>query len=205
MDGYRISQAARETGFSASALRFYEQEGIVVPERMDNGYRRYDERSLTALRFIARAKRLGLSLEESAELLALLDQESCDPVQARMRELVNHRIDAANDQAADLVAFAAELQRVAHRLATHTPDGPCDDACGCTSDAAVSDAVVSDAVLPSAATTALPVLPPLAAGGHEPASMSCSQDISGIARNFPCATIFRRSNAFWWKWPENSG
>ena len=39
MNGYRISEAARATGFSLSALRFYEQEGVVVPERTSTGYR----------------------------------------------------------------------------------------------------------------------------------------------------------------------
>ena len=118
-----------------------------------------------ALRFIARAKRLGLSLDESAELLTLLDEENCDPVQARMRELVSHRIDAANDQVADFVAFTAELQRVANRLATHTPDGPCDDTCGCASDAA---------------TTALPVLRPITLADRERARMSCSMEPADI-------------------------
>ncbi|MFV2063892.1 MAG: MerR family transcriptional regulator [Chloroflexota bacterium] len=134
MDGYRISEAARETGFSASALRFYEQQGIVVPERTDNGYRSYDERAMGALRFIARAKRLGLSLEETAELLALLDEDECGPIQSRMRSMVSQRIDQAHEQVTDLVSFTAELQRVAARLGTHTPHGPCDGTCGCTAD-----------------------------------------------------------------------
>jgi len=170
MDGYQISEAARETGFSASALRFYEQQGIVVPERAANGYRSYDERAMSALRFIARAKRLGLSLEESTELLALLDEEDCDPVQARMQELVSHRIRAANDQAADLIAFTAELQRVADRLGTHTPDGPCDADCGCTSD------VVSSAVTASG----LPVLQPASPSGPGVAEISCSTDPAAV-------------------------
>lgn len=37
MDEYKISQAARATGFTVSALRFYEKEGVVVRERTDTG------------------------------------------------------------------------------------------------------------------------------------------------------------------------
>ena len=165
MDGYRISEAAREAGFSASALRFYEQQGIVVPERAENGYRRYDERSIGSLRFIARAKRLGLTLDETAELLALLDDDDCAPVQSRMRSMVKARIDEAQDQVADLVAFTAELQRVASRLGTHTPHGPCDDGCGCTTEPAGRDLQVVDSV-------------PLAGGadGH----VACSLDADAV-------------------------
>jgi DNA-binding transcriptional MerR regulator len=165
MDGYRISDAARETGFSASALRFYEQQGIVVPERSGNGYRTYDERSIASLRFISRSKRLGLSLAETAELLALLDDDACDPVQSRMSSMVSDRIDRAQEQVADLVEFTAELQRVAARLGSHTPDGACDDACGCTTDSA---------------STALAVVQPVALAGLEQAHISCSLDAGSV-------------------------
>jgi hypothetical protein len=37
MGGYKISEAARATGFTESALRFYEREGVVVPERTETG------------------------------------------------------------------------------------------------------------------------------------------------------------------------
>jgi DNA-binding transcriptional MerR regulator len=84
MDGYRISEAARATGFSVSALRFYEQEGVVVPERTATGYRCYRDDHVDALRFVARGKQLGLSLDDITELLALLDREECTPLQERI-------------------------------------------------------------------------------------------------------------------------
>ena len=96
MTGYKISEAARATGFSVSALRFYEQEGVVVPERATTGYRSYRDDDLESLRFVARGKQLGLSLEEITELLDLLDGEECAPVQTRIRHLVNERIGQAH-------------------------------------------------------------------------------------------------------------
>lgn len=131
INGYKISEAARAKGFTESALRFYEQEGVVVPDRTDTGYRDYGEDDLESLRFVARAKRLGLRLEEITELLALLQDDECHPVQARMRQLVTERIDEGQRQVADLVAFTAQLQAAAAHLAVHTPDGACDDDCGC--------------------------------------------------------------------------
>jgi DNA-binding transcriptional MerR regulator len=63
-----------------------------------------------SLRFVARAKRLGLSLDQITELLALLGDDECRPVQTRMRELVTERISEAQGQVADLVAFTAQLR-----------------------------------------------------------------------------------------------
>lgn len=88
---------------------------------------------------MARAKRLGLSLEEITELLDLLRDDECRPVQTRMRHLVTNRIAEAQQQVADLVAFTAQLQETASRLTVHTPDGACDEECGCRTDPAISD------------------------------------------------------------------
>jgi DNA-binding transcriptional MerR regulator len=134
MDGLKISEAARVTGFTVSALRFYEKEGVVVPERTTTGYRAYGDDHLESLRFVARGKQLGLSLEDITELLELLDAEECAPVQTRIRHLVGERIGQAQEQIAELVAFTSQLQAAAARLGVHTPDGACDDDCGCRSE-----------------------------------------------------------------------
>jgi DNA-binding transcriptional MerR regulator len=134
MDGHRISEAARATGFTVSALRFYEQHGLVVPERTAGGYRSYGADHLESLRFVARGKQLGLSLDEITELLELLDEEECAPVQTRIRQLVEARIGQAQDQITELMAFTAQLQSAVARLGAHTPNGACDDDCGCRSD-----------------------------------------------------------------------
>jgi DNA-binding transcriptional MerR regulator len=149
MDGYTISQVAERTGFSPSALRFYEQFGLIEPDRTVAGYRTYDDADLERLWFIGRAKRFGLSLDEITEVLALLSDGKCAPVQGRLRDLVDAKIADAQAKAGELVAFTAELRRVSAALDTHTPDGPCDDACGCTSDRAADHQVVSGARLPT--------------------------------------------------------
>lgn len=134
MDVYKISDAAAASGFSESALRFYEREGIVVPARTASGYRVYRDEDLEALRFVGRAKGLGLRLAEIADLLALLRADECEPVQARMRHLVTSRIVDVQQRAAELAAFIDRLSEVADRMAANTPDGPCDDRCGCRSE-----------------------------------------------------------------------
>lgn len=82
MNTYTIGQVAEHSGFSASALRYYEQQGLLEPvERTDAGYRHYDDTSVERLRFIARAKALGCTLEEIADLAALWEAADCAPVQ----------------------------------------------------------------------------------------------------------------------------
>jgi DNA-binding transcriptional MerR regulator len=134
MSGYLIAEVAQRTGFSTSALRFYEQNGLVRPGRTPSGYRRYDDEHLETLAFIGRAKGFGLTLDEITELLGLLDQDQCAPVQDRLKDLVDTKIAEAARRIAELSSFTDELRRVAATLDNHTPDGPCDDTCGCTTD-----------------------------------------------------------------------
>lgn len=131
-----IADAAEATGFSASALRFYEKAGLVTPGRTEAGYRSYTEAHLAALRFIGRTKRLGLTLEEIAELLPLLEQERCEPVQDQLRTLVADRIAATQRRTTELIALLGQLEQMAAWLDGPPAAGACDDRCGCTTDPA---------------------------------------------------------------------
>jgi DNA-binding transcriptional MerR regulator len=134
MDALTITDAAEATGFSASALRFYETAGLVTPDRTPAGYRTYTDKHLATLRFIGRAKRLGLSLEEVAELVPLLDAAACAPVQEQLRAYVMDKIAETQRRSADLVGFLGQLQQMAAWLDTPPVDGACDDRCACAAD-----------------------------------------------------------------------
>jgi DNA-binding transcriptional MerR regulator len=132
MSGYRISEVAERTGFSPPTLRYYEEIGLVrPPERTDSGYRRYDDHAVDLFRFIARSKRLGLTLEEISGLIELWEAEECAPVQERLRDLLIAKQRAAAEQIADLESFNRELARVADRLGLPASPGACNDACAC--------------------------------------------------------------------------
>jgi MerR family redox-sensitive transcriptional activator SoxR len=67
-----IAEVARRSGVAASALRFYEQKGLIRSERTGSGHRRFPRAALRRVAFIVFAQRVGLSLEEiSAELARL--------------------------------------------------------------------------------------------------------------------------------------
>ncbi|HEX6311373.1 MAG TPA: MerR family transcriptional regulator [Acidimicrobiia bacterium] len=143
MARYTVSQMAARTGFSPSALRYYDKVGLVAPvARSEAGYRLYDERAGERLRFIARAKRLGLPLDDITDLLALWDGDECGPVQSRLGALVGAKLDDTRRSIAELGAFADELGRLQARLASARHAGPCGDGCACLADgppAAVCD------------------------------------------------------------------
>jgi MerR family transcriptional regulator, redox-sensitive transcriptional activator SoxR len=67
-----ISEAARRSGIAASALRFYEQRGLMSSERASSGHRRYPRSALRRIAFIVFAQRIGLTLEEIRAELAKL-------------------------------------------------------------------------------------------------------------------------------------
>jgi MerR family transcriptional regulator, copper efflux regulator len=136
---YQIADVAERSGFTPATLRYYEDIGLVVPAgRTPAGYRLYDDASLERLRFIARAKQLGCSLEEIADLAKAWDGGECGPVQDRLRAAVAAKIAEAQDRVAELTTFIAELHWAAVALERHRPDGPCDDDCGCASDTTVA-------------------------------------------------------------------
>lgn len=130
MTSLRISEVTEQTGVPATALRFYEKVGIVVPARTENGYRAYSPSDIARLEFVVRAKAVGLSLDEATELLALRDLDDCAPVQDRLLSLVRSRMADARVRSEELATFADELAVHLSQLRSR-PDGPCDDACGC--------------------------------------------------------------------------
>lgn len=67
-----IGELAARSGVAASALRFYEERGLIAPERNDSGHRRYARGVLRRVAFIVFAQKVGLSLDEIRAELARL-------------------------------------------------------------------------------------------------------------------------------------
>jgi MerR family transcriptional regulator, copper efflux regulator len=74
----QISELAELAEVPVSTLRYYERIGLLPsPDRSLNGYRVYDESAVEHLAFIARAKRMGVPLEQVSELIELWSTGGC--------------------------------------------------------------------------------------------------------------------------------
>ena len=71
-DVLTIGEISRRSGVAASALRFYEDKGLITSERAGTGHRRYTRPVLRRIAFIVFAQRIGLTLEEIGTELAKL-------------------------------------------------------------------------------------------------------------------------------------
>jgi MerR family transcriptional regulator, redox-sensitive transcriptional activator SoxR len=69
-----ISEVSRRSGVASSALRFYEDRGLIKSERAGSGHRRYSRAVLRRIAFIVFAQRMGLTLEEVGAELARLPE-----------------------------------------------------------------------------------------------------------------------------------
>ncbi|MBT9511255.1 MAG: MerR family DNA-binding transcriptional regulator [Acidovorax sp.] len=110
---YTISDLAKEFDLTTRAIRFYEDMGLLQPERTGPAGRNrvYSARDRTRLRLTLRAKRLGLSLTEAKEIIDLYDSPRDTGVQLRkfLDVLVVHR-KQLEGQMADLQANLEEVQ-----------------------------------------------------------------------------------------------
>jgi MerR family redox-sensitive transcriptional activator SoxR len=70
-----IGEVARRSGVAASALRFYEERGLITSERAGSGHRRYPRPVLRRIAFIVFAQKVGLTLEEIGRELGKLPPE----------------------------------------------------------------------------------------------------------------------------------
>lgn len=70
-----IGEVAARTGSATSALRFYEDRGLITSDRNEAGYRQYDPEVIRRVSFILTAQRVGLSLHEIGEALSSLPHQ----------------------------------------------------------------------------------------------------------------------------------
>lgn len=111
-----ISQAAQACGLPNKTIRYYEEIGLVVPNRQEgNDYRVYSLEDIAQLRFLQRARAVGFSLDECRELLALYanPQRRCTQVKA----LVSEKITQVDRQLIALHAIRDTLVGMANECA----------------------------------------------------------------------------------------
>ncbi len=118
---YTVTELAEQLGMTPRALRFYEDKGLVRPQRAGTT-RIYTHRDRGRLALILRGKRLGFSLREIAEWLDIYDADPAQTKQMRVLvEKVHVRIIALERQRDDLDATLDELKEI-EKAARHHLD-----------------------------------------------------------------------------------
>ncbi|MEL7149598.1 MAG: Cu(I)-responsive transcriptional regulator [Pseudomonadota bacterium] len=110
-----IGEVAERSGLPPKTIRYYEDIGLICPQRSENGYRAFRETDLHKLAFLGRARALGFSIEDCRTLLGLYEDETRESAQVKaiaaehlsaidgkiaqlqaMRETLSHLIDACH-------------------------------------------------------------------------------------------------------------
>lgn len=96
-----IGEVSKRSGVASSALRFYEERGLITSERAGSGHRRYHRSVLRRIAFIVFAQRIGLSLDEIGEELAKLPADHV-PLAEDWAQLSRAWLERIDERAAEL-------------------------------------------------------------------------------------------------------
>ena len=118
-----ISAAAEHSGLPPKTIRYYEEIGLVVPDRRENGYRDYATDDVHRLAFIHRARDLGFDIETCRKLLALYSDRS--RASADVKALAKEHLADIERKMAELEAMAKTLRHLVKNChGDNRPDCP---------------------------------------------------------------------------------
>lgn len=104
----KIGELAKATGLTPKTIRYYELHGLIEePERAESGYRYFGSDDVDRLEFIKKAKRLGLSLEEIKDVLAIHRQKQAPCV--HVLAVLDQKLEQVDTVLRDLSKFRQEL------------------------------------------------------------------------------------------------
>lgn len=106
----KISELSAQSGLSAHTLRFYEKNGLIsASSRSEAGYRFYNEADVRRVGFVKKARNIGFSLEDIAQLLSIrVDKQShsCQEV----TNLTQNKLNEVNEKIDELQSMQQTLQ-----------------------------------------------------------------------------------------------
>ncbi|WP_417720551.1 Cu(I)-responsive transcriptional regulator [Salipiger sp.] len=118
-----IGDVADRAGLPAKTIRYYEDIGLVTPDRGANGYRAFSEGDLHKLTFLARARTLGFSIEECRALLELYENDR--RASADVKRIASEHLTRIEDKIAQLRAMHDTLAHLVDACHGDTrPDCP---------------------------------------------------------------------------------
>ena len=109
MESLTIGKLAQAAGVNVETIRYYERRGLIVqPPRSSSGYRQYSSDHLWRLSFIGRAKCLGFTLAEIAEIVDASSNRSAEAIVAAART----KIDAVEGRQRELAQLRCRLEQL---------------------------------------------------------------------------------------------
>ena len=124
----KIGELAAATGLAPSAIRFYEQSGLLpAAQRAANGYRSYSVEAVERLRYIQLAQALGFTLDTLRAGLVTRGTQSKDEMQDEMLQRLDARLVEVDHMLATLRAQRKDLLAVRERLLATWATGECLD------------------------------------------------------------------------------
>ena len=115
-----IGEVADRSGIPPKTIRYYEDIGLVRPQRSENGYRAFRETDLHKLAFLGRARALGFSIEDCRTLLGLYEDESRES--AQVKAVAEEHLTAIDDKIAQLQSMRETLSHLVRSC--HGDDRP---------------------------------------------------------------------------------
>lgn len=118
-----IGDVAERSGLPAKTIRYYEDIGLIRPDRAVNGYRDFSESHLHRLAFLGRARSLGFTIEECRALMALYEDKQ--RASADVKRIATDHLDEIDRKIAGLSEMRATLAHLVHCCAgDDRPDCP---------------------------------------------------------------------------------
>lgn len=110
-----IGDVSQRTGLPSKTIRYYEQIGLICPQRSENGYRDFEEMDVHKLAFLGRARALGFSIDACRTLLGLYEDENRESGQVKaVAERHLSEIDEKITQLQSMRATLSDLVRACH-------------------------------------------------------------------------------------------
>jgi len=118
-----IGQASERSGLAPKTIRYYEDIGLIRPDRGGNGYRDYAEADVHKLRFLQRSRGLGFSVEECRQLLALYEDKS--RASSDVKDLTQAKLTEIDRKFRELTELRRTLEHLVHAChGNNRPDCP---------------------------------------------------------------------------------
>ncbi len=115
-----IGDAADQSGLPTKTIRYYEEIGLITPDRSGNGYRDFSDTHIHKLKFLSRSRNLGFSIEDCRVLLSLYEDKH--RASGEVRSVAQEHLSAIETKIAELQSMHATLSELVQKC--HGDDRP---------------------------------------------------------------------------------